>query len=440
MSQRVNPKTALAHSSLAHARRASVSLTLASLALAPALAVAQQGMTPEQQQEFNRVQVKTEGLEESMETSGLKGLTIAGYIEPVYIYNRLQDRSGFQFLNSQGEGYWYDTSFMGSASLDLQKEMDGGTRFRLTLTPNRGVGEGIGGGIVQEATVSIPVTDLQTRLIGGQIPDWSGYEYQQPTLNPLTSHNLLYDFTLPFAYTGIGVDVTRGKWWVRAVIANMNETRKDSGDTTPVLAYRVDYSKGEFDGFGFAGAHGKATNYNACNDDDVCGDSRLDIFEVDGYFIRGDWTLQGQASIGRQKNASILAGLTGVPSDGKWWGVSALAGYSVTPRLQALVRADYIDNSKNGGGLFGFTEADDRNGIGPDATLGCSDDPTIDGCAKGANRYAVTAGVKFLYNLNTTFKFELRHDGATKPVFLDVKSGEYKKSNQMIAASLVVAF
>lgn len=412
------------------------------LAALPVLGHAQEGMTSEQRQDFNRLQVKTEGLEESLEASGLKGLTVSGYIEPVYVWNRLQDRSGFQFLNSQSDGYWYDTSFMGAASLGLQKEMEGGTRFVLTLTPNRGVGEGIGGGIVQEATVSVPLSDLQTRFIAGQIPDWSGYEYQQPTLNPLTSHNLLYDFTLPFAYTGAGVDVTRGKWWVRAVIANLNETRKDSGDTTPVLAYRVDYSQGEFEGWGFAGVHGKTTNYNpnACSEDGSCSDSRVDLFEVDGFYIRGDWTLQGQASFGRQKNASILASLTGEPSDGRWWGVSGLAGYSVSPRLQALVRLDYLNNRKNGGGLFGFSEADDRNGIGPDANLACVDDPTISGCDRGANRYAVTLGLKYLFNLNTTFKFELRHDGATEPVFVDVKSGAYKKHNQMIATSVVVAF
>ena len=46
--------------------------------------------------------------------------------------------------------------------------------------------------------VSVPLTDLQTRFIAGQIPDWSGYEYYlQSTLNKLITHNLLFDFTLP---------------------------------------------------------------------------------------------------------------------------------------------------------------------------------------------------------------------------------------------------
>jgi hypothetical protein len=33
---------------------------------------------------------------------------------------------------------------------------------------------------VHEASVSVPLGDLQTRFIAGQMPDWSGYEYLQP--------------------------------------------------------------------------------------------------------------------------------------------------------------------------------------------------------------------------------------------------------------------
>ena len=105
---------------------------------AAAPAAAQWGMTPEQAQEFARVQVKTESIEDNLEAWGFKGLTITGYVEPVFIYNQRQDRAGFQFLNQQGDGYFYDTSYMGAASIDFTKETDSGTRWKLTLTPNRG--------------------------------------------------------------------------------------------------------------------------------------------------------------------------------------------------------------------------------------------------------------------------------------------------------------
>ncbi|MGA0610971.1 DUF3138 family protein [Caldimonas sp. KR1-144] len=418
---------------------------------------AQWGMTPEQVQEFNRIAVKTEATEDNLEMWGMKGLTISGYIEPVYIYNKRQDRAGFQFLNSQDDGYFYDTSYMGAAVIDFTKETDSGTRWKLTLSPQRGVGELIGAGPVQEATVSIPLSDLQTRLVVGQMPDWSGYEYQQPTLNPFTTHNLLFDLTLPTGYTGVGVDITRGKWWSRAMLANVNNTRNNQGDKAPALVYRVDYSKGEFNGFGFAGLHGKTTNFNLCADDD-CAEfekTTTHLFEIDGYFIRGDWTVQGQFSYGKQKQAAITPALDAdgnpVFRDAEWFGVSGLVGYNITPRLQLLARADYINNDKNGGGLFGYTGywpefgvdgafGDYRNGVGPDGNLDCGNDPSLAGCSKGANRYALTFGMKYAFNQNTTFKAEYRFDGANKAVFYDVKDGTYAKKNHLLGASVVVFF
>ena len=393
---------------------------------APAAAPA--GMTAEQQQEFNRIAVKTEAMEDNLETLGLKGLKISGYIEPVYLYNRRQDRAGFQFLNSQSDGYFYDTSYLGAAVIDFTKETDSGSRFKLTLSPQRGVGEAIGGGIVHEATASIPLSDAKTRLFAGQLPDWSGYEYLQPTLNPFTTHNLLFDFTLPFGYTGVGLDVTRGKWWMRGILGQLNLTSRSAGEKSPMVAYRVDYSRGEFQGFGFAGVHGRIFNFGTGTN------TTAHLFEVDGYFIRGDWTLQGQFSYGQQAQAALNGG------DSRWVGVSGLAGYALTPRLQALVRADFLENKKNGGGFFGYSFADGRNGIGPDISkLDPGTGTPLPG-ASGANRYALTVGLKYLFNQNTTFKAEYRYDGATERVFENVRDGAYKKNNHLLGGSVVLFF
>jgi hypothetical protein len=400
----------------------------------------QWGMTPEQTAEFNRVQLKQDAIEEAIEAAGLKGLKISGYMDPAYIYNWRQDRAGFQFLNSQGDGYYYDTSFLGSAVIDFTKEMEGGTRWKLTLSPQRGVGEAIGAGIVQEASVSIPLTDLETRLIAGQIPDWSGYEYQSPVLNPFTTHNLLYDFTLPFAYTGVGLDLTRGDWWIRTMVANLNSTIQNSGDTSPVLAVRVDYSKSEFQGLGFAGVYGKVANFAADGPGGQTDDrTATALFEVDGYFTRGDWTYQGQVSYGEQKKASINSYLLGENSTARWYGASGLVGFKIMPRLQLLARADYLYNKDNGGGFFQFSSPDGRNGIGPRASIDATTGDTVYG-NNGANRYALSLGVNYAFNENTTFKAEYRFDGATQNVFEDVDSGNFKKYNQLLGTSVVVFF
>jgi hypothetical protein len=400
----------------------------------------QWGMTPEQAAEFNRISVKTEALEDNMEASGLKGLVISGYADPTYIYNKRQNRAGFQFLNRVDDDlYNYDNSYFGAAVIDFQKEMEGGTKWRLTLAPNRGVGAVVDGSSpVHEASVSIPLTDLQTRLIAGQIPDWSGYEYLPATQNPLITHNLLFDFTLPTAYTGAGIELTSGKWVTKAVLANMNGTRRQQGEKTPVVAYRVDYSRGEFQGFGFAGVHGKASNFRSDDTNPITGDAydtsdtAVNLLEVDGYFIRGDWTVQGQVSFGQQKKAAITADpVTGELRDSRWWGASGLVAYNFDPRFKGIARLDYINNKKNGGGLLGYTFADDRNGIGPDP----AGDPE-----KGANRMALSLGASYLFNASTTFKAEYRIDRANLPVFVDVKSGDFSKTNQLFGLSAVVAF
>ncbi len=400
----------------------------------------QWGMTPEQARELSRVTVKAEAMEDSRDAQGLKNLTISGYADPTYIVNQRQNRAGFQFLNNVADdGYNYDNSYFGAVAIDFQKETDSGTRYRLTLVPNRGTDSVIGnGGIVHEATISVPLSDLQTRFIAGHMPDWSGYEYLQPTLNKLITHNLLFDFTLPTAYTGAGLDITRGKWWYRGMLGQMNASKNPQGQKGPVIAYRVDYSRGEFQGFGFAGVHGKASNFSENEIDPITSEvlaqdnSRVDLFEFDAYFIRGDVTVQGQVSFGQQKKASVTPDpVTGALRDARWWGLSALAAYKFDPRLEGIVRMDYLANKKNGGGLLGYTFADDRNGIGPDLAGDLN---------KGANRTALSIGLSYAFNLETTIKAEYRLDRANLPVFLDVKSGGYRKSNNLFGTSVVVAF
>ena len=70
-------------------------------------------------------------------------------------------------------------------------------------------------------------------------------------------------------------------------------------------------------------------------------------------------------------------------------------------------------------------------GIGPDP----AGDPE-----RGANRMALSIGANYLYNLNTTFKAEARFDRADLPVFLDVKTGSYRKTNAVFGTSVVVSF
>ena len=435
-------------------------LTILALALASAfpnqaadLTAKPAGMTPEQLSEFNRIAVKTEALEDGRDDSGFKNLKVSGYADVNYIYNFNKERGTFQFLVPVNkEPYGYDNSYFGSVALDIQKEMDSGTKFRLTLVPKRSTGDVMGEySIVHEATVSIPLGG-DTRVFAGQIPDWQGYEYLPPTQNKLITHNLLFDFTLPSAYTGAGLEFSLGNLAMKAAIVNINSSVRNIGESVPALVFRGDYEVSEFLGFGFAGVTGMKTNYRS---DDVnpvtteaydTKDTMVNTFEVDGWYTRGDLSLYGQLTYGQQADAAITADpVTGEMRDAQWYGASAMLGYKLTPRLEGLLRVDYLSNQKNGGGLLDYTFADPNNGIGPDM----SPDPAADPVAvadKGADRYAITAGLNYAINANATFKFEYRYDGASLAVFgnKDALTGGadpgYRKSNSLISTGVVVFF
>jgi opacity protein-like surface antigen len=423
------------------------------------------GMTAEQVAEFNRIKVKTEALEDNQESSGFKGLKITGYMDPSYVYNVNKQRGTFQFVVPIAkEPYGYDNGYFGTLALDIVKETDNGTKFHLTLYPKRGGGDVMGdSSIVHEASVWVPLGGLDTKLFAGQLPDWSGYEYYAPNMYKNVTHNLLFDFVLPSAYTGVGLELIRGKLDLKLMLANMNESVRKVGEHVPMFVFRGDYAVGEYWGFGFAGALGNKANFRAFGDsgyglDPTTGvaldaalnpvsakDTLYTTIEVDGWYTRADWTFNGHLAYGSQKKAAVTADpVTGELRDSQWLAVSALAAYKFTQRVEGVVRADYIYNRKNGGGLLDYTAADGGNGIGPgvDAT-GAALDPE-----KGANRYAITVGLNYAVNSNVLLKGEYRYDGADQTVFgnkdaLSTPTGASPKSlknNSLLAGAVVFSF
>ena len=354
-------------------------------------------------QEFNRLVQKVDLAEEGSIASGFRGLKFKGVIEAAYLNDTNSVATGFNKALGNG-GY-------GAAFFEVSKESEDSVGWTLRLMPLSGTGS-----TVHEASVSVPIGDSGTKLIAGLVPDFSGYEYSAGNLNPLVTNNLLYA-NAASNFTGVGMSYVISKsWTAKWMVAQVDglASRK-----TPGFVYRADYSAGEYSGIGFSGVHFR-TNTAAVG-------GNADLLEVDAYHNRGDLTLQGQFSVGRL----IAGGLDGSGGDARWWGLSGLAGYKVTPRLQALVRADYIYNRKNGGGLyfhpFGAAGAElDSTGVAIDPS-------------KGANLYAISAGFNYSVTTNTQWKTELRFDRATGYNFID-SNGVGKKGNTTFGTSVVVSF
>jgi hypothetical protein len=424
--------------------------------------------------EFAAVRTKVDALIDDKELTGFKGLRISAGIDPVYIYNRAKGTRSFSFennfanINGSGEVFSYDNSYFGMGYLDVQKEMEGGTKFRLTLAPNKSTGSQYNwGNIVHEASASIPLTDPQTRLLVGQMPDISGYEPFVNTYsgaNSITSNqlypgygeffitkNMLFDFTAATFFTGVGLDVTRGPWEWKFFLANFNSARNDcpatpiqAGNTTcgagptrsPTFIYNATYAKEEFWYYEFTGYEGLVTNQLKG------GTSRLDQFEIDGAYTRGTFNGNLQFTVGRQKEAAYNTG------DAQWWGLSALVSERVMPALTLAGRLDYLNNQKNGGGTFnlwtpyiptalestGFV-GDVINGFGPGDPAAEGYDPN-----KGANRTSLSFSATYRLTPNVAFRGELRHDHATTPAFFYFGDQTFRKNNDVFGVQTVVNF
>ncbi len=420
-----------------------------------------QKATTEATQVANHADVQISGIKQASEGSGLKGLTITGMIAPAYVYNQDQQASSFVFLNrSNGNPaayslYNYDNSYFGGAYIQFKKKTSGGVDWNLTLAPDRGAGSVFNGSsIVHEASVAIPVNN-DTKVIAGQIPDWEGYESTWDNQTKTITHNLLFDFTEVTAYTGVGIDQTVGNWEWKSMIANVNSPRYyygGNGGRAPALVFRADYSVPGYDNadIGFWGLVGKLPNSNVSPADlttplFATGTSTARMFEVDGYLTKGNWGYYGQVGYGEQTGAAYNG------DTAKWWGLSGLLTYNFTPRFLGLIRADYLNNSKNGGGLpggymngsssnasLGGSSFNGVNGFGPDPV--CIANSANPSTCPGANRYALTVGWNYLLTQSTTLKMEYRYDRSNLATFYNVSDGSFKNSNNLLAASVVVSF
>lgn len=409
--------------------------------------------------EFNRIRVKTEGLEDTQEMMGFKGLKISGYIDPTFVVSQRANSNSLIFL---GENYSADpsaavndfnestfsyyNSYFGGVGLRVDKEFEGGMTMMATLRPRRNVANTLSfGNLFEEATLAVPLGGLDWKATAGQTITWNGYEYVQSYLKKNISSNLLLDFAGPGYMSGVGVEYKRNKIWVRTSFGNIsNNGVNNSRSDGQGAHWRFDYAKGEFMGWGASGLHGKVFNggYN--------------YLELDGYFTRGPLTLMGQIEGSDWKRNGFNGGDTG------HWGVSGLAGYKITPQVEALVRADYFYNKRNGGGTpatnvgsvcpadvsvdpSGATPAeacgDYRNGFGPGAVFDqASGVWALGDVNRGAKRAALTMGLNYQYHTNALFKTELRYDTSDLYSFQSARNGGFYKDAWVFMVQTVLSF
>ena len=372
--------------------------------------------------EFNRLVQKMDVNEESNIKSGFSGLAFKGVIEASYLYDK--NFNSANKLSSVASGFSAGNGGSGTGMFEITKQAEGGEGINWTLRLTPGGGNTNGSDLVHEASVSVPLGSGGTRLIAGLIPDWSGYEYAFGNQNPLITHNLLFNFAAATNYTGAGLQHAFGPVTTKFMLANIDS--KSTNKKLPGFVYSANWTINEFSYLNFSGAHSRRK-------DEGAGVRPFTLMEIDGGYTRGDLALNGQLSIGRLKGG---AG-NGSGDDAKWFGLSGFTGYKVTPRLQAIARYDYINNRKNGGGMF-FDPVYELTGtsiFGPELDeTGVANDIN-----RGTKRTALSLGFNYAVNPSTQWKTEYRLDRSSGYNFLN-SNGAPTKSNTTVGTAIVVSF
>ena len=405
-----------------------------------ALSVATGDASPLSQQ-VNRLEQKMDLAENVAEASGFSGMKINGVIEAAYKYNDVDKKHDF------GASGGYGVGEVGMIQLTKESQDGEGIDWTLRLMPG-------GDPFVHEASLSIPL-NKENRVIAGLIPDFQGYEYVFPNAtstlgNQLITHNALYDLAGATAYTGVGMShvLNGGKVALKWVVGNVDNgydaptdykgdwtygnysvaTGHDfsplaDGRNSVALAYRLDYYPNDATYVGVSGLHG-SNNRN------------FNIMALDAGYTRGDWQYNGQVTVGEMQRVAANGGTA------QWTGVSGFMSYKVVPRLQLLARADYIQNSKNGGGTYVDYGGAGGYGLGPEldstgAVIALDADTGY--ATTGANLTRLTLGTNYQVNANTQWKTEYRLDQSSGYNFL-LDDGTFSKTKNTWGTSLVLSF
>ncbi|MGF6755763.1 DUF3138 family protein [Paraburkholderia sp. GAS42] len=435
-------------------------------------------------QQIANQQLKVDSLEDAANTGPIAGLSVTGYIDPTYLYNRAASSSSFLFANHESSYNYFNSTF-GDLYLDIKKTFGVGPMApsaEITLMPNRGNGitllqnshGNIGNNILNTAVVNVPMT-AEATFVAGLIPSFGGYEVQQSNQMLTLTHNLLYDFSDPGSYIGAGVNYTKGNWASKFFLGNeqyrtfgaITQTGTNAfGDpiTTsnkiPSFTARTDYTWSSALDIGGSFNIGRQTLPSAqavdANGNPIPGSfvygaggaspssgGTFFFGEVDMTYLLADVQYNAEVDYGQQQNAAFNGG------QAQWYGISLLAhrkfNLPAVGRMGATLRYDLLVDSKNGGGGGGIAlngngmDPADGFGIGADCLANSKANGGVGFECKGATRQDVALDLLFYPTQQITVKVEYRHDWANKQVFLR-NDGSYGKSNDLLATQFIYSF
>jgi len=426
---------------------------------------------PTLKQTVTNLQIKVDTLNDAAASGPIAGLSVTGYVDPMYLYNRDQQSGGFRFLNKNGQYNYYDSN-LGDTYIDIKKTFGVGPMapdVELVLMPDRGGGGAFtnengtsSGNIFNQANVALPLNTTSSLMIG-LLPSLAGYEPVTNNTTKTLTHNLLYDFSEPATYIGGDYKWFTNNYQTLWQVMLANEQQKSAGSVvsgtnntsqsnrTPTLAGRVDYQYTTSLDLGFSANLGRQTLYSPCAAGGYgyqCnGDTPFGTYvyaEGDLTYTWSNVQYNAQLDYGQLQHGAWNGGTA------QWYGVSLLANKTWNTdwvgKMGASLRYDYLNDSKNGGGgagiAYGVTGSNAsinaNNGFGVDQQ--CLNASTDNGQeCKGTNRSDVALDLQFFPTDKIIIKVEYRHDIANNAVFLK-SDGTLSKNNDLIGTQFIYSF
>ncbi|WP_293764127.1 DUF3138 family protein [uncultured Aquitalea sp.] len=429
------------------ALQSQVSALQARLAESPAQANTE--ADEDSRQRIAALALKVDKLGEDADTGPLANLSISGYLDPYYSYNRNQRKAGFTFVN-HSNSYAYDASNIGDVYLDIKKSFGSGPMAPyadISLMPNRGIGmtsavnaSGSNNSIINAAQIVFPL-DQHWQVYAGQLQSFAGYEVATSPQTLTITHNLLFDFSEPGTFVGAGAQWISGNWLWKGMLGNeVGHVEPASVDgkrnNVPSFTWRMDYLYTNNIDIGWSGYLGRGTASNYSGTASPYQSMFYSELDISNSNLQDTWN--AQLDYGSAGGDALDGGRA------VWWGLSLLRHHrfnsSLFGKMGWTLRYDYLDNSRGGGGnpnlWLGDNGHDGINGFGSDPACVAANGATA---CKGAKRQALTAALLFYPSEQLQLKLEARYDLSSQATF-DTTDGTTRKSNATMAAQAVYSF
>lgn len=229
------------------------------------------------------------------------------------------------------------------------------------------------------------------KLTAGSFATHVGYELVDPNLN--RNYSMSYQFSYgPFFHTGLKADLTLGKSGIMLGVANPTDLKSASFSKKFLIGQ---YSFAPTDKMKIF------INYQGGNADDATKMRQFDAVITN--------TITEKVSIGYNGTAQYrkLKGITGKYGDAScWWSSALYLNADPSPLFGITLRAEYMDDEKNVLGYF-----------------------------SGSNIFATTLSANVKAG-KLTFIPELRHDNASKSIFLKSNGSAIKKTTAALLAAV----